>query len=126
MHVCRWRTHSCVCNFGGIASQEKVRKHKCKQCGKWGKNIRFFNDIFIYNVLSASKFVNELIKKEGYKFDVVCVHDWLSSISGIMVKNEIKFPWSFMCTALNGEGAEVTVQGWFRILNGKQLKEQLG
>jgi glycogen(starch) synthase len=59
---------------------------------KWGTNIRFFNDIFIYNVLGATKFINSLIKKEGYKFDIACVHDWLSSISGIIVKNETKVP----------------------------------
>jgi hypothetical protein len=40
---------------------------------RWGTNIRFFSDIFIYNVLSATKFVNQLIRKEGSKFDVVCV-----------------------------------------------------
>lgn len=59
---------------------------------KWGTNIRFFNDIFIYNVLSATKFINSLIKKEGYRFDIACAHDWLSSIAGIIVKNETKVP----------------------------------
>lgn len=59
---------------------------------KWGTNIRFFNDIFIYNVLSASKFVNNVMRKEGYKFDVVSVHDWLSCIAGIITKNETKMP----------------------------------
>lgn len=59
---------------------------------RWGTNIRFFNDTFIYNILSATKFINGLIGKEGYKFDVVCVHDWLSSIAGIIVKNETKLP----------------------------------
>jgi glycosyltransferase involved in cell wall biosynthesis len=59
---------------------------------KWGTNIRFFNDIFMYNVLSASKFINQLMKKENMKFDVVCVHDWLSCIAGIVVKNETKIP----------------------------------
>jgi glycosyltransferase involved in cell wall biosynthesis len=62
---------------------------------KWGTNIRFFSDLFIYNVLSATKLVNGLIKREGYKYDIVCVHDWLSSISGIMVKNETKMPLVF-------------------------------
>ncbi|MFQ6065219.1 MAG: glycosyltransferase family 4 protein [Candidatus Bathyarchaeia archaeon] len=62
---------------------------------KWGTNIRFFNDIFIYNILSATKFVNGLIEKEGYSFDVVCVHDWLSSVSGLIVKNETKVPLVF-------------------------------
>jgi len=59
---------------------------------KWGTNIKFFNDIFIYNILSATKFINSVIKKEGYHFDVACVHDWLSSIAGIIIKNETKIP----------------------------------
>jgi glycogen(starch) synthase len=79
---------------------------------KWGTNIRFFNDIFIYNVLSATKFINELIKKEGYKFDIVCVHDWLSSIAGIIIKNETKIPVVFHVHSTewgrsSGQGSEV-------------------
>ncbi|UCE15984.1 MAG: glycosyltransferase family 4 protein [Candidatus Bathyarchaeota archaeon] len=61
----------------------------------WGTNIRFFNDIFMFNVLSATKLINRLIKKEDYHFDVVCVHDWLSGISGIITKNETKVPVAF-------------------------------
>jgi glycogen(starch) synthase len=79
---------------------------------KWGTNIRFFNDIFTYNVLSASKLVNGLIKKEGYKFDIVCVHDWLSSISGMITKNETKMPLVFHVHSTEwgrsgGQGSEV-------------------
>jgi glycogen(starch) synthase len=59
---------------------------------KWGTNIRLFNDIFIYNVLSATKFINSMLKKEGCLYDVVCVHDWLSSIAGIITKNETTIP----------------------------------
>lgn len=59
---------------------------------KWGTNIRLFNDIFIYNVLSATKFINSMLKKEGCSYDVVCVHDWLSSIVGIITKNETTVP----------------------------------
>jgi glycogen(starch) synthase len=59
---------------------------------KWGANIRIFNDIFIYNVLSATKLVNHLIRKENYRFDVVAVHDWLSSVAGIIIKNETEIP----------------------------------
>jgi len=57
---------------------------------KWGQNIKLFSDIFTYNLLSASKFVNDLIKKQGRKFDVVAVHDWLSSISGLLIKKDLK------------------------------------
>ncbi|MEM3623382.1 MAG: glycosyltransferase family 4 protein [Candidatus Bathyarchaeia archaeon] len=79
---------------------------------RWGTNIRFFNDIFIYNVLSATKFINGLIRKEGYKFDVVCVHDWLSSIAGLIIKNETKIPVVFHVHSTEwgrsgGQGSEV-------------------
>jgi len=59
---------------------------------KWGTNIKLFNDIFIYNILSATKFVNSLIGKEKIQFDVVCVHDWLSCIAGLIIKNETDIP----------------------------------
>jgi glycogen(starch) synthase len=62
---------------------------------KWGTNIKFFNDVFIYNILSAAKFLNELVKKEGYKYDVLCFHDWLSAISGLIIKNELRIPLVF-------------------------------
>jgi glycosyltransferase involved in cell wall biosynthesis len=79
---------------------------------RWGTNIRFFSDIFIYNVLSASKLVNGLIKKEGYKFDVMCVHDWLSSMAGMITKNEMKMPLVFHAHSTEwgrsgGQGSEV-------------------
>jgi len=79
---------------------------------KWGTNIKLFNDIFIYNILSATKFINGLIKKETYNFDVVCVHDWLSSISGLVIKNETKIPVVFHVHSTEwgrsgGQGSEV-------------------
>ncbi|HYB68940.1 MAG TPA: glycosyltransferase family 4 protein [Candidatus Acidoferrales bacterium] len=79
---------------------------------KWGTNIRLFNNIFIYNVLSASKFINSMLKKEGLNYDVVCVHDWLSSVSGLMVKNETKIPVAFHVHSTEwgragGQGSEV-------------------
>jgi glycogen(starch) synthase len=79
---------------------------------KWGTNIKLFNDIFIYNILSATKFLNGLIKKENYHFDLVCVHDWLSSISGLVIKNESKIPVVFHTHSTEwgrsgGHGSEV-------------------
>ncbi len=59
---------------------------------RWGTNIRFFNDIFIYNVLSATKFINELVRKDNIHYDIACAHDWLSSIAGMIIKNETKIP----------------------------------
>jgi glycogen(starch) synthase len=79
---------------------------------QWGTNIRFFSDVFIYSVLSASKLVNGLIKKEGEKFDVACVHDWLSSSAGMIMKNETKMPLVFHVHSTEwgrsgGQGSEV-------------------
>lgn len=56
----------------------------------WGVNLRLFGDILCYNVLSSAKFLNELVRKEREKFDVVSVHDWLSAISGLCIKGEEK------------------------------------
>jgi len=62
---------------------------------KWGGQIKFFNDVLIYNFLSATKFVNDLIKKEGYKFDIISAHDWLSAIAGIASKKATGLPFVF-------------------------------
>ena len=64
---------------------------------KWGmgKGIRFFSKILVYNYLSASKLVNELIRKEDIKYDVVVAHDWLSAIGGMTVKREVGMPFAF-------------------------------
>ena len=62
---------------------------------RWGTHIKFFSDMFVYNILSATKFVNELIRINQDKYDIICVHDWLSSIAGLIVKNELKMPLVF-------------------------------
>jgi glycosyltransferase involved in cell wall biosynthesis len=62
---------------------------------KWGRGIQFFSKILVYNYLSAAKLVNELIRKEGFKFDLVVAHDWLSAIGGMTVKAEAGLPFAF-------------------------------
>jgi len=54
---------------------------------RWGTGLKFFNDIFIYNLLSASKFVN-LVSKQKH-FDIVAIHDWLSAIAGLIIKRSL-------------------------------------
>ncbi len=56
---------------------------------RWGTNLRTFCDVFSYNHLSASKFVNELVRKEKEHYDIVCVHDWLSAVAGLIIKKEL-------------------------------------
>jgi len=79
---------------------------------KWGRGIHLFSKILVYNYLSASKLVNELIKKENIKYDIAIAHDWLSAIGGITVKKEIGLPFAFHVHSTEkgrtlGNGSEV-------------------
>ena len=79
---------------------------------KWGRGIHLFSKILVYNYLSASKLVNELIKKERFKYDIVVAHDWLSVIGGITIKKESGLPLVFHVHSTEkgrtlGNGSEV-------------------
>lgn len=62
---------------------------------KWGRGIHLFGKLMVYNYLSAAKLVNELVKKEGVKYDLVVAHDWLSVMGGVTVKKESGLPLAF-------------------------------
>ncbi len=79
---------------------------------KWGRGIQLFSKILVYNYLSASKLVNELIRKENFKYDIVIAHDWLSTIAGITIKKETNLPFAFHVHSTEkgrtlGNGSEV-------------------
>src|SRR3972149_4096311 len=82
---------------------------------RWGAGLRFFSDIMLYNILSATKLLNDLIIKEGYKFDLVSYHDWLSSTAGIVMKSNSELPCVFHVHSTeggrtNGQGSEVVTK----------------
>lgn len=62
---------------------------------KWGRGTHLFSKILVYNYLSASKLINEMIRKENIKYDIVVAHDWLSAIGGMTVKREVGLPFAF-------------------------------
>ncbi len=81
---------------------------------KWGRGggVQFFSKILVYNYLSASKLINDLIRKEKFKYDIIIAHDWLSVISGITVKKELGLPFAFHVHSTEkgrtlGKGSEV-------------------
>jgi glycogen(starch) synthase len=80
---------------------------------RWGQNLQSFCDVFSYNHLSATKFVNEMIRKEHEEFDIVAVHDWLSAVSGLIIKKELpEMPMVFHVHSTEqqrsqGQGSEV-------------------
>ncbi len=62
---------------------------------KWGRGLHLFGKLMVYNYLSAAQLINQLIKKEGMKYDIVIVHDWLSVMGGVTVKRETGLPLVF-------------------------------
>ena len=62
---------------------------------KWGRGIQLFSKILVYNYLTASKLVNELVRREEFDYDLVVAHDWLSVIAGIAIKKELGLPLVF-------------------------------
>jgi len=56
---------------------------------------KYFGDIFLYNVLSASKLINDLVRTENRKVDLVVSHDWLGSVGGILSSRGLDKPLVF-------------------------------
>ncbi len=52
----------------------------------------YFAEVFMYNILSATKASNQLVKADKRDFDLIVAHDWLSTIAGIICKKEIRKP----------------------------------
>ena len=62
---------------------------------QWGLGLRFFSDVITYNVFSAAKLCNNLVKKERREFDIISAHDWLSVLGGISSKRHLNLPLIF-------------------------------
>jgi len=79
---------------------------------KWGRGIHLFAKILVYNFLSASKLVNELVRREDFLYDIVIAHDWLSAMGGMAIKRELGLPCVFHVHSTEkgrsmGNGSEV-------------------
>lgn len=74
----------------------------------WGSNIELFEGIFSYNYISASIFINELVKEYKREFDILVYHDWLSSFAGLMIQKDLHIPTCFHLHSIEEQ----------RILNG--------
>jgi glycosyltransferase involved in cell wall biosynthesis len=68
----------------------------------WGQNFKFFADVINYNYQSASFFINELVRKDNKKFDVIDGHDWLGILGGITAKKELDIPLFFHVHSTEG------------------------
>ena len=55
----------------------------------------FFSETILYNMLSASKLVNNLVFKDKQHFDLLVSHDWLAALAGIISKRNLSIPLVF-------------------------------
>ncbi len=62
---------------------------------KWDRGFNFFSKLLMYNYLTASKLVNDLVRSEDFKYDIAIAHDWLSVIGGTAIKRELSLPFVF-------------------------------
>jgi glycosyltransferase involved in cell wall biosynthesis len=62
---------------------------------KWGRGLQLFAKLLMYNYLTASKLVNDLVRSEDFMYDIVIAHDWLSVIGGTAIKRELGLPFVF-------------------------------
>lgn len=68
----------------------------------WGPNFKFFSDVVGYNLLSASQFVNVLVRENERTFDIIDGHDWLGIIGGMVAKKELDMPLMFHVHSTEG------------------------
>ncbi len=61
----------------------------------WGNHFKFFADVISYNLLSASHLVNQVVRSDGHKVDIIDAHDWLGILGGIIAKRELHCPLMF-------------------------------
>lgn len=55
----------------------------------------YFAEVLMYNILSTTKSVNDLVGKDKREFDIIAAHDWLSAIGGIATKRSLGKPLVF-------------------------------
>ncbi|HTX43451.1 MAG TPA: glycosyltransferase family 4 protein, partial [Methanocella sp.] len=71
----------------GVDAAGVLRIIASSELQAWGDQLRFFSSIFVNDILGCAKLVNQLIKKEGIKFDMACVHDWMGAMAAPVLKD---------------------------------------
>jgi glycosyltransferase involved in cell wall biosynthesis len=78
-----------------VDASEILRLVASGELQSWGDQLRFFSSIFVNDILSCAKLANQLVKMEGVKFDMACVHDWMGAMAAPTLKSELNLPVAF-------------------------------
>ncbi len=62
---------------------------------QWGDHLSFFSTVLGYNILSASKLIDEWNHSNHKLVDIIDAHDWLGILGGIMAKQSLHAPLVF-------------------------------
>ncbi|HMK48318.1 MAG TPA: glycosyltransferase family 4 protein [Methanocella sp.] len=52
----------------------------------------FFSETIMYNLMSASKLINDLVAQQGQSYDLAAAHDWLGFPAGILARSNLPIP----------------------------------
>lgn len=58
----------------------------------WGGQLRFFSSIMVNDILCCAKLANQLVRADGARFDMACVHDWMGAMAAPTLKSELSLP----------------------------------
>ncbi len=88
-HICELPVHEF---YGGVEVHrplifDATSPLECisEELKRWGNAKSLFADIFTFNMLAASKFVNKLIFY--HDFDIASVHEWICAVAGMVIKD---------------------------------------
>jgi glycogen synthase len=79
----------------GVDASGTLRVIAGPELQSWGDQLRFFSSILVNDVLCSAKLANELIKRDGVRFDMACVHDWMGAMAAPILKSELGLPVAF-------------------------------
>jgi glycosyltransferase involved in cell wall biosynthesis len=77
-----------IANFSDV-----YRTFVDEELRRWGEGMNFFSEVVTYNILSASKLINQIA--DDRDFDLVDAHDWLGIVGGIVAKEHLGIPLVF-------------------------------
>ena len=76
----------------GVDEAGLLRVIADEELRSWGGQLRFFSSILVNSILCTAKLTNQVVRVDGVRFDMACVHDWMGAMSAPALKSELSLP----------------------------------